>query len=250
MKAKSKSERPEFDVGAATKEASEATQELKDDDRIVDHLFFAPGHLVGNDNLDEQYELVLAADAAHLKTKEGGNLFTLTVKDANGQLALLAFMLSCRNESLPSWRIFFENVLDAYGDRINQPDVVIVTDGDKGGREALKSVLPNVCQFMCSRHLGANIAKVSGADASLYHQMVRAPSVEEAKQLIGRMSEQGRKKLDKFDLKEVCMAANKKVHGNHTSNNAESVNQKYKQGRARNMISKICCEQSLLIAIC
>ena len=86
MAGKKKNERTQFDEEAARMEVQASLSKYQDDDAIIVHLGFAPNNLVNDPCLHENYLTVLACDASHIKTKEGGNVFDCVLKDANGQV--------------------------------------------------------------------------------------------------------------------------------------------------------------------
>lgn len=106
-----------------------------------------------------------------------------------------------------------------------------------------------VLQFSCTLHLGAAIAKISAADASLYQQAaIKARSRKEVEELVTRMTEKTRKKLTSdLRLEEWSMICCGMNYGNHTSNMSEGIHKTMLQARSLNMIGDDC---PLIIPAC
>ena len=159
-------------------------------------------------------------------------------------------MVSAMNESEESWRYFMTDMRNIYGEKLDRKGTVFIMDGDKGGRAAVKSVWSNaVLQFMCTRHLGAVIAKISAADAALYQKAaIQARSRQEVEELVKRMTEKTRQKLPKdLRLEEWSMICSGINYGNHTSNMSEGIHSTMLGARRMNMIGDDC---PLIIPAC
>lgn len=167
-------------------------------------------------------------------------------------------MVSAMNESEESWRYFMTDMHDIYGDRLDRKGTVFIMDGDKGGRAAVKNVWSSdVLQFMCTRHLGAVIAKISAADAALFQRAaIQARSRAEVEGLVSRMTDKARQKLTvDLRLEEWSLICSGINYGNHTSNMSEGIHSTMLGARKLNMIGDDCpmiflaCTQADLVPL-
>jgi hypothetical protein len=84
---------------------------------------------------------VIALDGTHLKSGFGGILVTASMIDCNMGILLLAFAI-VESEPLSSWMWFCERVREAI-DRSEIEISVVVSDRDKGLKEAVATVFPS-----------------------------------------------------------------------------------------------------------
>jgi len=166
----------------------------KQGDEILLYLGFAPSNLAQGDTLST-YVPVIALDAAHMKNREGGNIFNAVIRDANGETQLLFFMVTILNESEETWTKFLEFGYSVYGDKLDNAQTVFVTDGDKGGRKAVGKIWKNIAPFMCSRHLAQVVRKKRAADAGHFLRAVHARTRREVHECIDEMIDVNQKKL-------------------------------------------------------
>jgi hypothetical protein len=65
------------------------------------------------------------------------------------------------NKDKANWTTFW-TYLNQVHPHINQSNITIMTDQDKGSIESVKSIIPNATQFFCSYHRRCNIIKTCG----------------------------------------------------------------------------------------
>ena len=108
-------------------------------------------------NLQNLYQ----ADAAHLQFGKY-TFYSAYGTTANGNASHIAFGILFGNEDKNNWAQFWEfaKVLHPH---LDNKEVTIVTDQDKGSKSAIARVLPNAKNFHCSWHRRSNILKVSSA---------------------------------------------------------------------------------------
>ena len=89
-------DRTVFEEESVRQEVQKNLSKYQDTDQIILYLGFAPKNLVDNKNFPDSYCTVYACDAAHIKTKEGGNIFDIVLKDGHGSVRTPL-------NSLPRW---------------------------------------------------------------------------------------------------------------------------------------------------
>ena len=141
QKAREESEEPRRDELRARAHAAVdvKVQNYEEGDEIILHMGFAPSNLARGDTIST-YVPVIALDAAHMKNREGGNIFNAVIRDANGQIQLLFFMVTMLNESIESWTKFLQFGHSVYGNKLDNAQTIFVADGDKGGRNAVRYI--------------------------------------------------------------------------------------------------------------
>ena len=74
----------------------------------------------------------------------------------------VGFAIIFGNENLLGWKAFWQFVTKIHP-CINETDVTIVTDQDKGLETAIEEEVSNAVNFHCSYHRSQNIIKMCGA---------------------------------------------------------------------------------------
>ena len=100
------------------------------------------------------------ADATHCK---GGTLYRLTSFDANGHVVPVLQKWSVHNESKEAWKQIAQSARLLYGSKLNDDDVVIISDRDKGLLSGLHEELDRTHSRVCHKHLKDDVLKQCGA---------------------------------------------------------------------------------------
>ncbi len=115
-------------------------------------IFFAPSF--SKSAVPELQHLVMA-DACHLNFGKY-NLFTCYGITANANMCPVGFAIIFGNENLLSWKEFWKFIIELHP-CINETDVTIVSDQDKGLFGAIAEEVPEAVNFHCSFHRSQNI---------------------------------------------------------------------------------------------
>ena len=73
----------------------------------------------------------------------------------------VAFAIIYGNESTSTWRLFWKYALELHP-CIDSGEITIITDQDKGQKNAITHYLKSVGHFHCSYHRRQNIIKMCG----------------------------------------------------------------------------------------
>jgi hypothetical protein len=103
---------------------------------------------------------LIMSDACHLNFGKY-TLFSCYGVTANANMFPIGFAIIFGNENAVSWKEFWSFVADIHP-CLNQMDVTIVTDQDKGQQSAIRDVMKLAGQFHCSFHRRQNIIKMCG----------------------------------------------------------------------------------------
>jgi hypothetical protein len=139
-------------------------------EKCLTHVFVCPG--CANDVL-KQVRPMISWDAAHLKSKWAGTLYAATVKTATDEIYPIAFCIIQGNEDGLGWRYFAENLTLACSalvmphpiQRVNFSYFTIISDRDKGLKEAITQHFPNNHAVCCAVHLQRNVQDKFGQRA-------------------------------------------------------------------------------------
>ncbi len=93
---------------------------------------------------------LIMSDACHLNFGKY-TLFSCCSITANVNMFLIGFAIIFGNKNAMSWKEFWTFVVDIHP-CLNQMDMTIVMDQDKGQQSAIKDVMMNARQFHCSYH--------------------------------------------------------------------------------------------------
>jgi hypothetical protein len=124
-------------------------------------IFFSP--LFSQATVPELQRLVMA-DACHLNFGKY-TLYSCYGITANANMFPVGFAIIFGNENLLGWQSFWKFVIDIHP-CLNQTDVTIVTDQDKGLIPAIGELVTNAVNFHCSYHRSQNIIKMCGGGKS------------------------------------------------------------------------------------
>jgi MULE transposase domain/SWIM zinc finger len=113
---------------------------------------------------------LIAVDACHCTSQYRMTLFIAVGLDGNGQVVPLAWAIQ-QGEDYENWKRFFEDLrvtLDhttrSYN-LLNDKEVVIMSDREKGLAKACQEVLPSIPHSYCCQHIAANIQSEFGIKA-------------------------------------------------------------------------------------
>ncbi|KAL3677600.1 hypothetical protein R1sor_027548 [Riccia sorocarpa] len=106
----------------------------------------------------------VALDACFTKNKKyPTQLFIATTVDGNSHVVPLAYAVA-PTENYENWRWFIQNLVASI-EGLESPNVIIVSDRQKGLEKAVAEVLPRNFHMHCAHHLKMNIKKHFGAAA-------------------------------------------------------------------------------------
>jgi hypothetical protein len=125
---------------------------------FLDGIFFSPSFSQGT---VPQLQRLMMADACHLNFGKY-TLYSCYGITANANMFPVGFAIIFGNENLLSWKAFWKFVVELHPS-VNQRDVTIVTDQDKGLEKAIAEEVTQVTNFHCSFHRSQNIIKMCGA---------------------------------------------------------------------------------------
>lgn len=100
---------------------------------------------------------VISADAAHCSGLSKGTLVSLFGADVNHRQVILAIMVVGDNQIAETWSIFLQFANKSL--KFNWKCVKIITDQQKGVRNAIGIHLPGAKQFLCTMHRKTNVYK-------------------------------------------------------------------------------------------
>jgi hypothetical protein len=125
---------------------------------FLDGIFFMPLFSQGT---VPQLQRLMMADVCHLNFGKY-TLYSCYGITANANMLPVGFAIIFGNENLLSWKAFCKFVVELYPS-VNERDVTIVTDQDKGLEKAIAEEVNQVVNFHCSFHRSQNIIKMCGA---------------------------------------------------------------------------------------
>ena len=123
------------------------------------------------------------ADACHLHFRKY-TLFSCYGLTANSNASPVAFAILFGNENTSTWTQFWKYCRDLHP-CIDSGDITIITDQDKGQKNAIAKYLKSVGHFHCSFHRRQNIIKMCGGGGGkvpnsalwMYNKLIRCRSV-------------------------------------------------------------------------
>ena len=124
---------------------------------------FLSGILVATSSSKSMFQLtqeVVQADGAHTSFGKY-TLFLAYTMTTNSNMSSVAFGILFGNEDTKNWTIFWDFVCRVHP-TINHPQVMIMTNQDKGLIASVANVTPQAHNFHCSHHRRENIIKACG----------------------------------------------------------------------------------------
>ena len=148
--------------------------------QFLNGIFFAPSFVK---QTVPQLQKVFMADACHLHFGKY-TLFSCYGMTANSNASPVAFAILFGNENTSTWRQFWKYCRDLHP-CIDSGDITIITDQDKGQKNAIAKYLKSVGHFHCSFHRRQNIIKMCGGGGGkvpnsalwMYNKLIRCRSV-------------------------------------------------------------------------
>ncbi len=110
---------------------------------------------------------VYQADAAHLQFGKY-TFYSAYGSTANSNASPVAFAILFGNEDTSNW-VKFWTFAKSLHPHLDDGEITIITDQDKGSDAAVACVLPNAVNFHCSWHRRGNIIKVRSVSTKMYH---------------------------------------------------------------------------------
>jgi hypothetical protein len=167
--------------------------------QFLNGIFFAPSFVK---TTVPHLQKVFMADACHLNF---GN-YTLFLRygiTANSNASHVAFAIIFGNKNTKTWRQFWKYALELHP-FIDAGDITIITNQDKGQKNAILHYLISVGHFHCSYHRHQNIIKMCGGGGGkvpnsalwMYNKFMRCRSVA----LIEHYKEQHFKNMKMKDI--------------------------------------------------
>jgi hypothetical protein len=125
------------------------------------------------------------ADACHLNFGKY-TLFSCYGVTANSNASPVAFAIIFGNESTSTWRQFWKYALQLHP-CIDSGEITIITDQDKGQKNAMTHYLQSVGHFHCSYHRRQNITKMCGGGGGkqpnsalwMYNKLMKCKNIEQ-----------------------------------------------------------------------
>ena len=204
----------EFDVEKANAELG-----LKDDEQYLYGWMWAPKTSVEQHNRDTLLPIA-QADFAFMKGKTRGQLAVMTAQDAGHHLVPLVYMQVLDAETKPTWELMVKYAKEVYVN-FDATKRRVIADQDKGGESVLKAQLVQGNHFWCEKHRREHVP-ASSRDA--YKAMVFASTHARLQQLKSALPSGAREKLAKVNDEHQYLVAAGEMHGQYTSNSAESLN--------------------------
>ena len=150
--------------------------------KFLNGIFFAPSFAKQTVPLLQK---VYMADACHLNFGKY-TLFSCYGVTANSNASPVAFAIIFGNESTNTWRQFWKYALELHP-CIDSGEITIITDQDKGQKNAITQYLKSVGHFHCSYHRRQNITKMCGGGGGklpnsalwMYNKLMKCKNVEQ-----------------------------------------------------------------------
>ena len=192
---------------------------------------------------------VMSLDAAHLKSKWKGTLYTASVKTGSDEIYPVAIGVMNGNENESGWTWFLQLldsaiellVMDWPNEEYRYKYFTFISDRQKGLVEALQKVFPHNHSCFCAIHIARNAEKHGGKRVA---QLVHGLSTTFSKYLsanllesINKISPKGREYLEKIPPEQWRSTSWSDAarlpprYGIVTSNMSESTNNMFAGGR-------------------
>jgi hypothetical protein len=150
--------------------------------KFLNGIFFAPSFAKQTVPLLQK---VYMADACHLNFGKY-TLFSCYGVTANSNASPVAFAIIFGNESTSTWRQFWKYALELHP-CIDSGEITIITDQDKGQKNAITHYLKSVGHFNCSYHRRQNITKMCGGGGGklpnsalwMYNKLMKCKNVKQ-----------------------------------------------------------------------
>jgi hypothetical protein len=196
---------------------------------------------------------VVQADGAHTSFGKY-TLFLAYTTTANANMSSVAFGILFGNENTKNWTIFWDFVCQVHP-TINRPQVIIMTDQDKGSIASEANLTPLAHNFHCSHHRHENISKACGGGKSvkpltalwLYNKLAERSNMQEINtktvKFLHQLHERDRHFLTKipnekqFAAAHCAMRPDICMYGRSASSGVEAMNRANKLVREKSAIN-------------
>ena len=195
---------------------------------------------------------VVQADGAHTSFGKY-TLFSAYTTTANANMANVAFAILFGNEDIKNWSLFLSFVAREHP-TINRTQVTILTDQDKGSKQAIADCIPQAFNFLCAFHRRQNIiAKCGGGNGKkpgtalwMYNKLSNCPNIDvlqaESDRFMNELHPTDRHYLTKIDdtrqyaAARCAMAPGICMYGKSASSGVESMNRANKIVRLKTAV--------------
>ena len=192
---------------------------------------------------------IMSLDAAHLKSKWKGTLYTASVKTGSDNIYPVAMAIMNGNENEAGWTWFLELlhdlleilVMDHPKPGIRYKYFTFISDRQKGLIEALKNVFPNNHTCFCAIHIARNAEQKCGKRVARFvHKLSTTFSHVVSSDLIERVnkaSQKGRQYLEEIQANQWRSTSWRDDdglpprYGIVTSNISEATNNMFREAR-------------------
>jgi len=216
------------------------------DGNNISHIFVCPGIMK---TTMKNVRPVMSLDAAHLKSKWKGILYTASVMTASNNVYPVAIAITHGNENESGWNWFLgllDNAIDVLKmdhprSEVRYKYFTFISDRQKGLIGALNSVFPQNHSCFCSIHIARNAEKICGKKvakrvhklSTTFSHLVSSGLMEE----INKMSTQGARYLQEIppqQWRSTSWLDDRRLpprYGIVTSNMSESTNNMFDKAR-------------------
>lgn len=214
--------------------------------RFVDsaHLAFKHGLTVGQKYLD-----LFQLDACHGSGfLSQYTLFVIIAFTSNFQIIPLLYVWKCSNESKAAWKDVLQTLTRLYPWFVDNANITISSDRDKGIAGALAEVLPSAKQFFCYSHRIRNLAPFGKEAVRVFETLVYSKTllgIEEIKSSSAFLSLRPEARAailsvpDQYQFLAACVAAGGSTYGRTASTAVESQNGHVLDARALDLPNSV-----------
>jgi len=217
--------------------------------KFLNGIFFVPSFAK---ETVPHLQKVFMADACHLNFGKY-TLFSCYGVTANANASPVAFAIIFGNESTSTWRQFWKFALEVHPS-IDSGEITLITDQDKGQKNAITEYLKSVGHFHCSYHRRQNIIKMCGGGSGkipnsalwMYNKLMKCKNVEQLQynkdKYFPNMQNKDLNYLNAMDdesqypAARCAMGPNVYMYFRSSSGTAESMNMANKEMRARTAV--------------
>ena len=230
----------------------------RDNWRFVQGIAFATGP---SRRTAPQLQQIIQADAAHMNFGKY-TLYSAYGTTANAQSSPIAFAILFGNEDKDAWIKFWEfaKLVHPWLANGKQRGLTIITNQDKGSKEAIATVLPEAFNFCCSFHRRNNIlGHCKGGvqpdkAAWVFNKLINAKTPEAIQRIkddcFGRLAQRDVAYLcnlvdeEQYPAARCAMDRNVIMYGRSSSASVESMNAANKDIRER---TSVCLVNSTML---
>lgn len=186
---------------------------------------------------------VYSTYSAHCTGPTKGTMFTMYGSDSNHKQILMGIRLVLDNESERTWCLFLEFIRDCHPGLAND-EIRIISDQEKGAKNAMSRILPEIKQFCCTSHRESNVyqnsCQVSG---KLFRQALHCWTDAGLSAIKARLPERGANYIGVVAEEEQYPFKRQELFGRSTSQGVESMN------NANTAVRKADVGRALILAV-